>query len=341
MAASRKRVRCRPPARRSSRARLPSSVDRLVIQRPRRVQRRLGASATAAWVVGPLGECAARAQPLLGAGQVDELVDRGARIAQCGRGDRMREEPEQRKPIQRPVDASVRRTARTPARRGRTPRRPPRRGCRCRAGPGCARCRGSRGLSRSGAPRPGGTRSVLDEAAGEQHVGVGDPAAERPPARHRRPRRPRGGPCPAAPTRRPRRPVRRRTAPRGSRRQVGDQQAAGDRDRHTPAGRGVAAGHLLGAPQARRPARSSSPSTSTGAPPRSRPESRSAVNELVGQPAFPFDLDRQLTRQIRRSRRATLVPSRRAVGDVGVCSYDLAFADDVMVQSRYHYWFSF
>jgi hypothetical protein len=76
----------------------------------------------------------------------------------------------------------------------------------------------------------------VDEAAGEQHVGVRDPATECPPAGHddaaiHRPRltlrRPdAGGDAPPAPEQ--------LLARFG--RQVRRQQAARDRDRHTPAG---------------------------------------------------------------------------------------------------------
>ena len=92
-------------------------------------------------------------------------------------------------------------------------------------------------------------RAILEHAAGEQHVGVGDAAAERPSARHHDA----AGHAPGLALRRPYAGGHTASVAEqlvaADRRQICDQQAAGDRDRHAPAGRRVAAGHLLGAAQ--------------------------------------------------------------------------------------------
>ena len=198
------------------------------------------------------------AEPLLGAGQIDEVVDRGARIAHRGRGDAGGEEPERREAVQRPVDRSGRRISRTPVGPARRPHRPPCRGCRCRAGRACARCRGSRSSS-VGSATTDGTRRSSSDAPGEQHVGVGDSAAERPAARHHDA----AGDRPGRAARRPHTggdaaPVAEQCVA-AELRQIGDQQAAGDRDRHAPAGRRIAACHRFGAPQRRRQAAAPEP----------------------------------------------------------------------------------
>ena len=94
-----------------------------------------------------------------------------------------------------------------------------------------------------------GRRGIVDERAGEQDVRVGDPAAEGPPPgdddapvdRSRlTPRRPhaRGHPPPPA-----------EELVARLRGEIGDEQAAGDRNRDAPPRRRVAAGDLLGTPE--------------------------------------------------------------------------------------------
>ena len=76
------------------------------------------ASATAAWVAERSASVRRRAHADLARRQLDELVDRAARVAQRGRADREREEAEDREAVQRAVDARARRTARTRASAG-------------------------------------------------------------------------------------------------------------------------------------------------------------------------------------------------------------------------------
>jgi len=136
----------------------------------------------------------------------------------------------------------------------------------------------------------------VDEAAGEQQVGVRDPAAERPSAGHDDPAV--HGACLA-----PRRPHAGRDAPPTAEqllarlgRQIGGEQAAGDRDRHTPAGRGVTSGHLLRALErdARRELR---PVDLDGCAASQQAGVTERCNELVREPPSAFGLHGQLTRQ--------------------------------------------
>ena len=83
--------------------RLPSRFDRLVIHGPRRAQRRLGRG-DRCLRRGALRERPSRSLPHLVRGERGELVDRAARVAQCGRADREREVAEDREAVQRAVE---------------------------------------------------------------------------------------------------------------------------------------------------------------------------------------------------------------------------------------------
>ena len=60
--------------------------------------------ATATWMVGAFGKCAAGGHTFLGAGEVDEVVDRGPRITHRRRRDAGGKESERWEPVQRTVD---------------------------------------------------------------------------------------------------------------------------------------------------------------------------------------------------------------------------------------------
>ena len=179
------------------------------------------------------------------AGELDEIVNRGARVAHRGRGDAGREEPERRESVQRPVDQRPVKYRDHPLIGDEDVI-----GDRVVAA-GAAQAEGVPGvedLKLCGGQRDHG-RTVLEQAPGEHHVGVGDAAAERPTPRDHHAAGHRTGLA----LRRPHPGGHAASVPEqlvaAYRRQIGDQQAAGDRDRHTPAGRGIAARHLLGAAQ--------------------------------------------------------------------------------------------
>ena len=81
----------------------PGGFDRLVVERPRCLQIRFGGSHRCL-DGGALGKCARRRDALLRLGKLDEIVDRGASVAHCRRGDTGSEEPERWEPVQGAVD---------------------------------------------------------------------------------------------------------------------------------------------------------------------------------------------------------------------------------------------
>ena len=115
-----------------------------------------------------------------GAGELDEVVDRRARVAHRGSGDASREKSERRKSVQRAVDHRPVEYREHPLVRNEH--------LVCdgvvTAGASQAeRVPGVQDLQLLGGQRDHG-RAILEQAAGEQHVGVGDAAAERPAAGH-------------------------------------------------------------------------------------------------------------------------------------------------------------
>ena len=282
-----------PPARRRRSPRRSSA---------RAARSDASAAATDAWV----GERSAsvRVDPMadLARGQLDELVDRRARVAQRGRGDREREEPEDREAVERAVDDAARRTARRRAPRGRTPRRRPqswlpvpRRPSVCqvsRTSRSCLRSATTLGVGRSPAvSAPSSTKQPANSrsACAIPLQNAQRPETTSPPSTGRA--LPRGAQTPAAiPRPSPNSSV---AALRG---QVGGQQAAGDRDRDAPAGRCVPAGDLLRAPQ-RQAGRELKPSDlqrRTGPQQTGVPQ---AGDELVGKLPQALRLGGQLSRR--------------------------------------------
>ena len=166
--------------------RRPRLVDRVVVERARRAQRRLGLGDG-----GPSGralrERAARSLPDLAGGQSREVVDRAARVTErCG-GDRQREEARRsetgtarRRSVGGSSSEKLRcsgtNTSSATASWLPVPRRPP----------VCQVSRISSSLTGIPSTRIGRRAAAvrLDHAPAEQVVGVRDPAAERPPARH-------------------------------------------------------------------------------------------------------------------------------------------------------------
>ncbi|CKR53347.1 Uncharacterised protein [Mycobacterium tuberculosis] len=210
---------------------LPGRLDYLVEQGAGGAQRRLGGCRRGlgrrTFRQGPSGP-----KPFLAAGQLDQIVNRGARIAQRSRANRQREKSKHRKAIQRPVhDWSVKHREHAIS--------------------------GHEDVVGNAVVAAGATQTqcvpsvedlqlvlvqrddrrhlpVVDEAAGEHDVRVVDPAAKRPASGHHDT----AVDGPGRATWRP--PPRRDTPPpaehflAAARRQVGDQQGTGNRDRHTP-----------------------------------------------------------------------------------------------------------
>ncbi len=159
----------------------------------------------------------------------------------------------------------------------------------------------------------------LDEAAGEQQVGVGDPAAERPPAGHHDAAVD-GAPCRAGPHAGGDLLAHRRTARRGS----SPGGSAASRllviaiDTHQPADASPRAISSAHAAPAAAPARGLDLARCPG-PQQARVAQR--ATELIGEPSAAFGLDGQLPAQRRDVRRHAHVIRRRHVGTwvIGPC----------------------
>ena len=119
-------------------------------------------------------------------------------------------------------------------------------------------------------------------------------------------------------------------------RQVGDQQAAGDRDRHAPPAealpRATASAHRRATPGG-----NSSPRTSTGAPARSSPESpRSATNSSGSRRSLSISLD--ISRAVTAICRATVSISFALLGGALVRSgWFMAISAFVVADSWFNY----